>query len=447
MFDSLNKRRPVLVIGLDGLSFDLLARLRREEIAPNMDRMAREGSLRRLKGVLPSVSPVSWATFATGVNPGRHGIYGFIERRPGSWNLFVPTSRDLRSETLWGRLSAQGTRVVVINVPLTYPPEPVNGVLVSGFSAADLESAVYPAEHSTFLADLGYKIDVDPWMARRDPESYLEEVFTVLERRRSAALHFLDEIDWDFFMVHFIETDRIYHFFWRQFEENDERWIGSFYHFHSRLDEIVGEIVEKAGDDCAVIVVSDHGFGSVKYEVNVNSWLESRGWLKLGKGTRGALLGIEPGSRAYSLFPGRVYIPVEGREPSGVPGGGLEYEETRAALAKDFLENLVDPAGCDPVLERVLMKEDLFEGPCADRAPDMVLLPREGYDLKGNLPAGEEIFVTGAITGMHTVDDAFILLRNAGIGEGPFDLRDCVATIMNVMGFDTPPEIEGHSLL
>ena len=107
-----------MVIGLDGTPYSLMTRLVNEGRMPNFARILAQGSMCPMASVHPTVSSVAWATFMTGVNPGKHGIFGFVDRRPGSYKTYIPTARNLRSETLWEILSRQGKRVVVINVPV-----------------------------------------------------------------------------------------------------------------------------------------------------------------------------------------------------------------------------------------------------------------------------------------------------------------------------------------
>jgi predicted AlkP superfamily phosphohydrolase/phosphomutase len=156
----------VAVIGLDGLPYTFLTRMVSEGRLPNFARILAAGDLRPINSVYPPVSSAAWASFATGKNPAKHGVFGFSERQAGSYKTYIPTSRHLKGDTLWEILSRRGKRVVVMNVPVSYPPRPVNGVLVSCFLTPDLSKGVYPPSLYPTLKEMGYRLDMDPWVAR-----------------------------------------------------------------------------------------------------------------------------------------------------------------------------------------------------------------------------------------------------------------------------------------
>ena len=154
-----NKRMAVL--GLDGVPYTFLQKMFSEGRLPNLSKLFSQGTFKRMNSVIPTVSSVAWATFATGKNPGEHGIYGFIDRKPGSYEIYIPLSTDVRAKTLWETLGEKGKRVIVINVPMTYPPRKVNGIMVSCFLCPDIKKVAYPSDVAIKLKELGYRIDVD----------------------------------------------------------------------------------------------------------------------------------------------------------------------------------------------------------------------------------------------------------------------------------------------
>ncbi|MFQ5841663.1 MAG: alkaline phosphatase family protein, partial [Thermodesulfobacteriota bacterium] len=206
-----SKGRRVLVIGLDGVPFSLLKRLSAEGKLPNWAKLLESGVFKRMNSIHPCVSSVAWATYMTGKNPGKHNIYGFVDRYPRSMDVFIPTSRDMDGKTLWEILSQAGKRVVVINVPVTYPPREVNGILISGFLCTNIDKIAYPKEKAGLLKEIGYRIDVDAWQARKSIDRFLEDLHLTLDKRIEAAFNFLGGEEWDFFQLHIMETDRINH--------------------------------------------------------------------------------------------------------------------------------------------------------------------------------------------------------------------------------------------
>jgi predicted AlkP superfamily phosphohydrolase/phosphomutase len=148
------KPRRVVFIGLDGTPYTFMRRLIDEGRLPNAARLEQKGSLLRMDSMWPWVSSVAWSSMMTGVNPGKHNIYGFIDRDPATYKQFIPTSRNMKARTLWEVLGDAGKRVIVVNVPVTYPPRQVNGILVGGFLSPSLEKAVYPASYGQTLKSL-----------------------------------------------------------------------------------------------------------------------------------------------------------------------------------------------------------------------------------------------------------------------------------------------------
>lgn len=187
---SRNKRKKVFVLSIDGVSFSLLREAFAKGKMPEFAWLSREGGFVRMNSVIPTISSVAWATFMTGVNPGVQNIYGFVDL-DRDMRRTVPTSSDLKAKTLWERLSERGKQTIVINVPVTYPPKPVNGILVSGFLSPSLDRTCYPSAISHKLSDIGYIIDPDPWKAKNDKEGFLEDCFRALQVRRKVALGFL----------------------------------------------------------------------------------------------------------------------------------------------------------------------------------------------------------------------------------------------------------------
>ncbi|MFQ5904489.1 MAG: alkaline phosphatase family protein, partial [Candidatus Binatia bacterium] len=232
--------RRVLVIGLDGTPYSLIKELIECGEMPNLALVVANGSFKRMKSIYPTVSSVAWSSFMTGKNPAKHGIFGFIDLQPHSYKTFIPTSRTMRSETLWEILSKAGKRVVVINVPVTYPPREVNGILISGFLSPDIEKAVYPPAAVETLKRLDYIIDADPWAARESKDRALKEVNAALDSRVRALFHFLDDEEWDFFQCHIMATDRLHHFLWEQMEKGDEKYATYFFDFYRKIDEMLG---------------------------------------------------------------------------------------------------------------------------------------------------------------------------------------------------------------
>ena len=119
--------RTVIVIGLDGLEPKIVESLLSRGELPHLQSLAEVGGYSRVTTTYPAQTPVAWSTFATGTNPGGHGIFGFSELKPGSYDLRFTNFKDLKAPPLWDKLRDAGKRSVIINLPGTYPARPVNG--------------------------------------------------------------------------------------------------------------------------------------------------------------------------------------------------------------------------------------------------------------------------------------------------------------------------------
>jgi predicted AlkP superfamily phosphohydrolase/phosphomutase len=436
----------VFVLGIDGLPFSFMTELTGQNLLPNFKVLLSKGSLRRMNSVLPCVSSVAWASYMTGVNPAKHNIFGFIDRVPQTMEMFVPTSTHMTAEALWERLSRDGKRVVVINVPGTYPPRRVNGVLISGFLCADINKVAYPSEVSQDLKEIGYRIDIDSWKARESKDDFLAEVNEALDKRFEAALSLMSRVDWDFFQLHVMETDRINHFLWKQWQTMDSVYGPLFLEFYKKLDSYVGVLLDRIGDGTELIVLSDHGFCELKRHVYLNRWLEEEGFLRMTKESD-SVRDIHPESKAYSLFPGRIYVNLKGREAGGRVEEGRDYEMTRENLIEALL-GVRDPESGELLIERVLKREEVYDGPHLSSAPDLVAIANRGYDLKGNLDK-PTLTATSEVMGMHTYDDALFYVRDREIrrDDNRFGITDAYSAVLKMMGVRKPDGVEAEDLI
>ncbi|MBE0428966.1 MAG: alkaline phosphatase family protein [Thermoleophilia bacterium] len=416
-----------VVIGLDGTPYSFLKKEVSAGNLPHLARLFSAGNLGRMETEIPTISSVAWASFMTGKNPGDHGIFGFTDRWPGTWQLYFPNYQHLKCEAVWETLSRQGKRCCVINVPSTYPARELNGVLVSGFVAPTLEKAVYPASTFEYLNRIGYRVDVDAARGRESLDALLEDLFLTLEKRRQAILKLWDQEPWDLFVAVITETDRLHHFMWRYYEEQDPVYSSEFLSFYRAVDEFAGELAEMVPDESALFMLSDHGSCTIEKEVYINAFLKEKGYLALKGESPMTIADLDPQkTRAYCMDPGRIYLNLEGREPGGIigpeDGAGLREE-----IIKD-MQDLMDPDSGEPVVGRIIGRDEIYAGPEVGRGPDFIAHPRPGYDFKGAI-ARQEIFWKGHLNGMHTQDDAFVFVKTPWEAHAPGHIRD-IATLI-----------------
>ncbi len=402
------KTKPrVCVVGLDGVPHGLLSRLAGDGTMPVTAGLIRNGHLHRMKASLPEISAVSWTDFMTGADSGAHGIFGFTDLRPGTYDLRFPNFLEVKAETFWDTLGRRGRRSVVINQPSTYPARPIPGSLVSGFVAIDLAKAVHPLSHKAALDKMGYQIDIDTLRARDDAEFFWRELDKTFQSSRRALDYFWKE-DWDYFEFIITGTDRLHHFHWDAGADSHHPFHSRFLDYYRKVDGLIGEIASrldslKAGPS-SLFLLSDHGFTGIEREVYLNAWLEQQGYLQFESVAPQDLASISSSSRAFVLDPGRIYIHLENRFSRG-----SVKESAREALKKEISAALAElEYQGKKVIRRAFDSGEIYHGPFRSQGPDLVVLSENGFDLKGSVKK-KEVFGLSGLKGMHTWDDAIFL--------------------------------------
>ncbi len=431
LFDRMKKRtRPqAVVVGLDGVPYTLLQELKNRGRIRNMASLFENGYLGQMSVCVPEISSVSWSSFMTGNQSGEHGIYGFMDLEPGTYKMYFPNFTHLKAPTLWDTLAQQGKKAVVINMPATYPARQINGVLISGFVAIDINKAVYPLSLAPRLNEIGYRIDVDTAKAREDHELLFQELDATLEGRKRAVDLLWNEIDWDIFIVVVTGTDRLMHFLWDALERPEHHYHTAFLDYFEKVDAFVGRLYDrflaldtsKQGKD-RFFMLSDHGFTGIKTEVNLNRWLQENGCLKFQKDRPETIMDIGSGSTAFAMDPSRIYVNLKGKYPMGTVDVS-DYERVRQEL-KQGLEGLTFEDG-NKIMKKIYLKEELYHGPHADRGPDLILLSHHGYDLKAKVKR-DEVFARTNLVGMHSQDDAFFFSDHGVQCTSIFEARDII---------------------
>jgi predicted AlkP superfamily phosphohydrolase/phosphomutase len=286
-----------------------------------------------------------------------------------------PNFNDVKAPPFWDKW---GQPSVIINVPSTYPVRPMNGALISGFVSIDIEKSVHPQQLIDDLLRMDYRLDVNSQKAHSSIDDFLIDLDQTLEARIEAYRYLWDAFEWQNFMLVFTATDRLMHFLYNAYEEDD-----------------------------ILIMLSDHGFERLEKDVYIAHLLEENGFLSYKQDTDPALNNICQGTKAFVLDPARIYLNYKGKYPCG----GVDFAQTEELLTQ--LEQLFKGFEIEgkAVIRDVYRKEQIYAGPYLDDAPDLTLVANEGFNLKGSLKAPALFAEPPIFTGKHTQDTAFFLAK------------------------------------
>ena len=296
------KNHKVVVIGLDGGTFDLIKPWVEEGSLPNLARIMAQGSHGTLMSVIPPLTTPAWASFITGKNPGKHGIFDFAERRENSYDIQWVTASSRNGKSLWKYINEGGLKVGVINIPNNYPLEEVDGFMIAWMDApGSRHDFAYPRSIiSEVNEQVGrYIITILDWKENEDLVRFDANLHRMIDNRAKVVSYLMQKKPWDFFAVLFSATDIAQHCFWSYMDpshpEYDPDDAGQFANtikrVYQHVDAVVGDIEKKLDDDTTLILMSDHGAGPLRSVVHLNRWLEEQGFLKFKAGPTAGLSG------------------------------------------------------------------------------------------------------------------------------------------------------------
>ncbi len=506
----------VLLLGLDGATWDVLGPLADAGHLPNIDRLRHRGASGTLASVFPPLSPVAWTGVMTGKNSGKHGVFEFLDFGHDPRTGRVNTSRSIRSHLLWEIAARHGKKTVAGAIPMSYPPRPIDGFFLGDFlsppGAADFSSD--PALFAELERHLGEPYG--PWNTSvhdggREARA-LDELTAFLDQHLRAVRFLMDRCEWDLFLFDLMATDRLQHELWHVWDTSHRVAKGReaelealrprLIDFWKRLDDGVGEIESALPPDTTLLLMSDHGFGPIEWYVNFNVWLLERGdialqdtfyvkqkaWFYRRGVTPQALYGLmsrlgfashrvsrfqgeQAGgltaladssflsrrhidwskTRAYAQGNfGQINLNLRGRQPQGC----VAPEDARAVLddLKAGLMEIRHPETGGPLVERVLERDELYQGPRAELAPDLTVVLGDWryrtiglYDFTTNRVIGPAFGPTGD----HRMEGVFIAdgpgVRSGALPHGA-TLLDIAPTVLALLGVPVPDDLDGRVL-
>ncbi|MHB9052997.1 MAG: alkaline phosphatase family protein [Thermoleophilia bacterium] len=501
----------VCIIGIDGGTFEVIDYLIALGRLPNFAEMGRSGSKATLYSTTPALTPAAWTTFYTGTNPGSHGAIEFFKKKPGAYALTPVNGGMVQGLPIWTQASRQGKRVCVYNVPMTYPAVEVNGILISGMDAPKLDDkAVYPGSFMEQLLEAIPDFDIEPTTNvprlvnhSSDPvNKYIAELRKYLDLQVRVIRYLTGLEEWDLFVGVFRSPDAFQHAFWREVEKvmtepavasaEETLKAEAVFSCYEAIDREIGDIRDK-WQDHNLVMMSDHGFGSLHKEVCLNRVLAQGGLLtfrkkslkhKLKERILGSVLLIPPWARsiikrslhikravsmdlyiedidwsltsvyALSQF-GTLYMNGRSGNSNGTVAEGRDWDDVIAKTEK-VLMNLVDPEDGLPVVNEFYRREELFSGPLSHEMPAAVIVMRNG-SYRGVFGTCAELAARPVIrtpypdwgilapTGCHR-REGMLLLHGKDVAAGdqdPANMVDVAPTVLQLMRLPIPSQYEG----
>jgi len=455
--------RKVLVIGLDCGEPSLVFDRWRDEL-PNFNRLMSGGVYGSLESCIPAITVPAWSVMMSSQDPGQLGIYGFRNRADYSYDkMTIATGSAVKVDRAWDILSRAGKQVITVGVPGTYPPRPVNGVMVGCFLTPSAKSQYTypPVVKDQIAAWVGeYQVDV-PQFRTEDKDFLLKQIYDMTDQHFVVVKKLLAEKPWDFAMFVEMGVDRIHHGMWKYTDpahpkyEPGNKWQDSIHDYYKKLDGYIGEVLSLVPQDTVVLVVSDHGAKTMHGGLAVNEWLIRNGWLVLKSEAPKRLTPFEKvevdwsKTRAWGSggYYGRVFLNVAGREPQGIIPQS-DYERVRDELAT-ALESIPAPDGRN--IGTVAFRPEKIYREVKGIPPDLVVyFGNLDWRAVGSLGLGSVYTFendTGPDDANHAQQGMYILYDPANSGGGKrvgAHIMDIAPTVLDLMGLPVPRDMNGN---
>jgi predicted AlkP superfamily phosphohydrolase/phosphomutase len=496
-----------LIIGLDGATWTLLRPWIDQGHLPNLARLVNEGASGPLTTTIPPVSASAWVSFATGCNPGKHGAFDFVFPQPGGYDIGVINVKVRGVPPFWKSIEEAGGQVGLMSVPITYPPQPINGFTVNGFLVPNEQSAyTYPPELKEELKHNGQRWPLHEFEGNRSrhPGRFLQDMLDFDVTRTDTIVWLMQHKPWDTLACVLKTPDTVQHELWhiidpthpRYAAELNRQFAPAVLDYFKKIDECVGRIIAAAPPETFAAIMSDHGGGPFHKFFHVNNWLAQQGLLKFkraplsmikralfklgftpitslkivnllrlgrlrrrvkrGRG-RGMLkrfflsFGDVDWSRTNAFAVGnfgQIYINLKGQRSQGIVEPGVEYEAVRDQIIRSALA-LRDPDGGDQVIAAVYKKEELYHGDRVPVAPDLILhTDRSKYVSFGHADFGSNKLLEASVgqTGHHTMD-GIVVLHGEGVRPKTGikgNIIDIAPTVLYALGLPIPAIMDGQ---
>jgi predicted AlkP superfamily phosphohydrolase/phosphomutase len=481
-----------LILGLDGAAWRLLHPLMEAGELPNLQALTERGASGYLHSAIPPLSAPAWTNFQTGANAGKHSVFDFRVFDRAAREVWLVSSRDIQLPSLWQIATVHGCRVIAINVPVTYPPQPVNGIIIGGMLTPNEDrTLIYPSERfeEIFGRHPDYQVS-PPTIAQRGTmgrRAFVDANIKVERQRYELALNLMTREPWDVFVLQNQCLDYIqhayYHLLDRTAAEFDPAGYAEVVRFYQAMDENLGRLAEAAPPGTDIVVLSDHGFKLQHRLIHLAPWLRYEGYLVERIRPRQRLLQLARQIDVLKLRRHLAHLVLRDKETrfgaaATTALSRVEWTRSQAYVAigsvfgciyvnHDLVSDvegvseelthrllqMTDPKDGRRVVARVLRGRDIYHGPFAHNGADLIAEPAEDYTFGApSLVAHKEPFTDIdfdlEIPGGHH-PDGILLWTGRGIRRRKdisADLMDVAPTVLARMGLPVPDHMDGQVL-
>ena len=282
--------KKCLVVGVDGASMDLIMMWVREGKLPTFEKIINNGTTGPLETTVPPLTPCAWSSFMTGKNPGKHGIYDFFYL-DASYNIKLNSSKSRKSLDIWDYLSENYFKCVVFNVPFTYPPKKINGILITDFTTPS-EEVEFTYPHSLKNKILSrypnFRFSEENKYSERvgDKRKFAEDMIALADMQFELFIDLIKKDRFDFSMIVFMLTDHAHHWYWKYMDKSHPEYTQNsefkdvIMKAYEKIDCFLGKLMKMCPEH-NIIIMSDHGAGPYYKDVSINKWLMDEGYLFL----------------------------------------------------------------------------------------------------------------------------------------------------------------------
>jgi len=465
--EAIKMTKKVLIIGWDCAPPDWVFDKWIDNL-PTLKTLLKKGVYGNLKSTIPPITVPAWQCMLTSKDPGQLGVYGFRNRKDYSYDgQYFSNGADILEPTVWDILGKNNKKSILVGVPQTYPPKPINGQMVTCFLTPSIKSQyTYPNElRDEIEKNIGEYIPDVRHFRTEDRDFILKQIYEATKIRFKTFRHLLKNKEWDFAMIVEMGTDRIHHSFWQFLDpahpkyEKGNKYENVIPEYYTYLDNELSETLKLIDlNETAVMIVSDHGAKAMLGGICINEWLIKEGLLTLKEYPK-AFTPIEKlqidwaktkvwGAGGYYA---RIFLNVKGREPNGqIPVS--EYKKFRAEL-KEKIENIKDEQGRKLTTVAYIPEETYKE--VKRIPPDLIVIFDElRWRSVGSIGTNSAYTYendTGPDDANHAQEGMYMLYNPAHNLKGKRNdkqhLMDIAPTVLDLLGVEIPKDMQGKSIV